>query len=128
MRTASADTAPRRRRRDEGFTLIEILIAIVLVGILSAVVVIGVGSLTDSGETSACTASLDAAKASSVVHFANTGAYPATFTAMTGTNPPELVLPSGVTVAPNGLSVSGNGWTLTLTPGSGGAAPTYACS
>ena len=128
MRNTTADPAPRRSRRDEGFTLIEILIAIVLVGILSAVVVIGVGSLTDSGETSACTASLDAAKASSVVHFANTGAYPLTFTAMTGTNPPELVPPSQVTTAVNGLSMTANGWTLTMTPGTNGAAPTFACS
>jgi len=125
---AAAVTDPRRRRRDEGFTLIEILIAIVLVGILSAVVVIGVGSLTDSGENSACTASLDASKAASVVHFANHGSYPATFTVMTSTNPPELTLPSGVSVSTNGLSVLGNGWTLTLTPGTSGAQPTFACS
>ena len=125
---AAADHHPRRRRRDEGFNLIEILIAIVLVGILSAVVVIGVSSLTDSGENSACTASLDAAKAASVVHFANHGSYPATFTAMTGNTPPELTLPTGTTVATNGLSVTGNGWTLTLTPGSNGAQPTFACS
>lgn len=127
MRAAAA-TDPRRRRRDEGFTLIEILIAIVLVGILSAVVVLGVSSLTSSGKSSACTASLDAAKAASVVHFANTGSYPATFTAMTGATPQELTLPTGASVSTNGLSVTGNGWTLTLTPGTSGAQPTFACS
>lgn len=127
MRAAAA-TDPRRRRRDEGFTLIEILIAIVLVGILSAVVVIGVSSLTESGEESACTASLDAAKAAAVVHYANTGGYPGTFTDMTKTDPAELTLPSDASVSSDGLQVSANGWTLTMSPGKGAAQPTFSCS
>ncbi len=69
--------------RDAGFTLVEIVIAIVLVGILSAVAVVGIGSLTDKGNDSACEASLDAAKAAAVVHLASTNSYPATLTAMT---------------------------------------------
>ena len=48
---------------DKGFTLIEILIAIVLVGILSAVAVVGISNLVSKGSTSACAASADAAKA-----------------------------------------------------------------
>ncbi len=35
---------------DKGFTLIEILIAIVLVGILSAVAVVGISNLVSKGE------------------------------------------------------------------------------
>ena len=50
---------------DKGFTLIEILIAIVLVGILSAVAVVGISNLVSKGTASACTASNDAAKAAS---------------------------------------------------------------
>jgi len=41
---------------DKGFTLIEILIAIVLVGILSAVAVVGISNLVSKGGSSACTA------------------------------------------------------------------------
>ena len=52
-----------RRRDDRGFTLVEILIAIVLVGILSAVVVVGIGNLTSQGSSSACKASADASRA-----------------------------------------------------------------
>ncbi|MCU1361689.1 MAG: hypothetical protein JWN99_2978 [Ilumatobacteraceae bacterium] len=113
---------------DEGFTLIEIVIAIVLVGILSAVAVIGIGSLTNKGNSAACTSSLDAAKAATVVHYAAAGAYPATLTAMTSSTPQELTLPSGVTVAGTGLSTTGASWTLTMTPGASGAAPTFVCT
>ncbi|CAB4885574.1 unannotated protein [freshwater metagenome] len=106
-----------------GFTLIEVLIAIVVVGILSAVVIIGISSLTNKGSGSACQASADAAKAAATVHYANTGAYPASLNAMTVTSPKELELPTGVTAPVN--STTGATWTLTMTPGS---PPTFACT
>ena len=111
------------RRRDGGFTMVEILIAIVLVGILSAVVVVGVGTLTDQGEASACTASLDASKAAAIVYFAQSGAYPDSFTDMTGAD--ALSAPSDVTVA--ATTLTGNGWTLTRS-GGGATRPTFVCS
>ena len=114
------------RRHDGGFTMVEILIAIVLVGILSAVVVVGVGTLTDQGEDSACAASLDAAKAGTVVYFAQNSSYPTTFPQMT--NAGALEAPSDVTIANTTMIPQGGGWTLTLTPGSNGAKPTFACS
>lgn len=112
---------------DRGFTLIEILVAIVLVGVLSAVVVIGVGALSGSGSSASCTASKDAATTALDVHLANSGSYPTTFTAMIGTNPPELSLSGGVSADASGLSVSGSGWTLVLTPGVSGAKPILTC-
>jgi prepilin-type N-terminal cleavage/methylation domain-containing protein len=112
-------------RRDTGFTLVEILIAIVLVGILSAVVVVGVGSLTDQGEASACTASSDAAKAGSVVYFAQNGAYPSSFADMVADG--ALTLADDVTIDATERILTGSGWTLTLT-GDGSAAPTFACA
>lgn len=111
--------------RDQGFTLIEIVIAIVLVGILSAVAVVGIGSLTSKGNSAACTSSLDAAKAASVVHFASTGSYPTNLTQMTTSSPPSLTLPTGVSVAAGGLATQGSTWTLTMTAGT---PPTFACS
>ena len=121
--------AAHPRRRDGGFTLVEILIAIVLVGILSAVVVVGVGNLTSKGSTSACQASLDAARAGSVVHLTSSGAYPTTFPQMTSATPPALTMPSGVTVdVATGKIATGNGWTLTMTAGVGSAAPTFVCT
>src|ERR1700710_1589938 len=58
--TQHGSVAPRGHLDDDsGFTLIEILIAIVLVGILSAVAVIGVGNLTSKAKASVCSAERD---------------------------------------------------------------------
>ncbi|MFM2077590.1 MAG: hypothetical protein RJA49_1480 [Actinomycetota bacterium] len=118
----------RRRTRNDGFTLVEILVAIVIVGILAAVAVVGISSLTGSGNAAACSASRDAALAATRVHYTNSGAYPATFTAMTAASPAELQLPSNVTVDASGLVAAGSGWTLTMTPGASSSEPTYGCS
>ncbi len=138
------------RREDNGFTLVEILIAIVLVGILSAVVVVGIGSLTNKGAKSACAASLDAAKAGSVVYYATQNKYPATLRVMTqattGANaaPAALELPTGVTVGAGAVvapltpaaaagmqaraGTGGTTWQLTMTAGASGAKPTFVCT
>lgn len=135
------------RTPDRGFTLVEILIAIVLVGILSAVVVIGISNLTSKGSSSACAASADAAKAGSVVYYAsNTNTYPTTLTQMvtaTGSGatliPAALTLPANVTIntavgtgtpgAPIGTQASnGTSWYLTMTASVNGAAPTFVCT
>ena len=44
------------QRRDEGFTLVELLIVIVILGILATVTVFAVRGITDQGQTSACQA------------------------------------------------------------------------
>jgi prepilin-type N-terminal cleavage/methylation domain-containing protein len=118
-------------REDKGFTLIEILIAIVLVGILSAVAVVGISSLVNKGSTSACGATLDASKAATAVYFAaNANAYPTTFTQLTDTTPvggAALTAPASTVVTATTIK-SGTSWTLTMTPGAGGAAPTFVCT
>ena len=128
------------RRDDKGFTLVEILIAIVLVGILSAVAVVGISNLVSKGSSSACSASADAAKAGSAVYFAEKATYPATLTLLA--DGVYMTLPSGVTVntaavtaapprpaAAIGMQASGAGWYLTMTSaGTATAAPTFACN
>jgi len=131
-RPPSADIRPPRD--DEGFTLIEILIAIVLVGILSAVAVVGISNLVSKGSKSACAASSDAAKAASAVYFASNSRYPANFLELTaaGTTGAPLALPAGVTPSPILVTTmavsSGSSWTLTMSPGTLGASPTFVCT
>jgi len=43
-------------KRDKGFTLVELLIVIVILGILATVTVFAVRGITNKGETSACSA------------------------------------------------------------------------
>jgi prepilin-type N-terminal cleavage/methylation domain-containing protein len=118
---------PADSTRDRGFTLVEILIAIVLVSTLSAVAVVGVNSLSKNGGLAACTASADAVKAATLAHYTNAGAYPATITAMVSAG--ELTLPTGVVLDTAGLTARGSNWLLTMTPGSTpGSAPSYACT
>jgi prepilin-type N-terminal cleavage/methylation domain-containing protein len=114
---------------DEGFTLVEILIAIVVVGILAAVVVVGISSLTSKGNTTACTTSRDAAIAGATVYYTNNATYPTTMLQMTGHTPPELTLPTGVAIKDAGTDkVVGNGtWTLTIS-GGGTTAPVFTCA
>ena len=117
------------KREDKGFTLVEILIAIVLVGILSAVVVVGISNLTSKGSSSACKASADAAKAGAVVFYStNSYKYPSSISAMTTAAPAALTLPEGVTLNSTGLVATGDGWTMTMTASSNGNAPTFACT
>jgi beta-glucosidase len=47
---------------------------------------------------------------------------------MTSASPPELSLPSSATIDATGLIASTSNWTLTLTPGATGVAPTFTCS
>ncbi|MBK5331807.1 MAG: type II secretion system protein [Ilumatobacteraceae bacterium] len=129
-------------REDKGFTLIEILIAIVLVGILSAVAVVGISNLVSKGSTSACNASLDAAKAGSAVYLAELSTYPPTLALLA--NGTYLTLPTGITTnaaavvaapphpaAAIGMQTAGVGvtWRLTmLTAGTATQAPTFGCT
>jgi prepilin-type N-terminal cleavage/methylation domain-containing protein len=126
-------------REDKGFTLIEILIAIVLVGILSAVAVVGISNLVSKGTASACTASSDSAKAAATVYFAGNSAFPTTLAQMVTGG--QLTLPTGVTTnaaisaspanptgAAIGTQTTGATWYLTMTAGTAGSAPTFACT
>jgi prepilin-type N-terminal cleavage/methylation domain-containing protein len=126
---------------DKGFTLIEILIAIVLVGILSAVAVVGISSLVSKGSSSACNASLDGAKAGSAVYLAEKGFYPATLALVA--DGVYLTLPTGTTVntaavvaasphpaAAIGMQTAGTAsWRLTMTTaGTTTTAPVFGCT
>ena len=116
----------RQSRRDDGFTLVEILIAMVLVGVLSAVVVLGISKLTDKASSASCSASADAARTASLASFTQRLTYPTSFADLTqssGATPPLLVLPSGGKA--DGRTVATKDWTLTM---SGSAPPTFTCA
>lgn len=62
------------RRDDKGFTLIELVIVIVILGILAAVVVFAVSGINDRGQTAACKADVKAIDTAAESYYAQKGA------------------------------------------------------
>lgn len=60
---------------DEGFTLVELLIVIVILGILAGVVVFAVNGITTRGQASACKTDKNTIAVAQEAHFADRGTY-----------------------------------------------------
>ena len=71
------------RRNQNGFTLTELLIVIVILGVLAGIVVFAVAGITDRGTTAACQADVRTVQTAVEAYHAENGEYPATITALT---------------------------------------------
>ncbi|MGB8860648.1 MAG: prepilin-type N-terminal cleavage/methylation domain-containing protein, partial [Ilumatobacteraceae bacterium] len=69
-------------KNDRGFTLVELLIVIVILGILATVTVFAVRGITNQGKTSACAADKKTIEVAAEAHQAQFGNYPASIAAM----------------------------------------------
>ena len=63
------------RRSDSGFTLVELLIVIVILGVLTGIVVFAVGAFTDRGEVAACRADMKTVQTAAEAYRAQVGTY-----------------------------------------------------
>jgi general secretion pathway protein G len=68
-----------------GFTLVELLIVIVILGILAGIVVFAVGNLTNNAKTNACNTEKSSITTAAEAYKAQNGSYPANMAALTST-------------------------------------------
>jgi prepilin-type N-terminal cleavage/methylation domain-containing protein len=104
---------------EAGFTLTEMLVAIVVVGVLTAVAIVGVAGLTHKGADAACLTSQDAATAATLTYYSNTaGYYPQSFTDLTSPPSGKPLLDATAATITSPTTLRGkDGWTLTMHPG-----------
>ena len=70
------------KKSDRGFTLVELLIVIVILGILATVTVFAVRGITNQGKTSACAADKKTLEVAAESYMAQNGSYPASAATM----------------------------------------------
>jgi general secretion pathway protein G len=70
------------RRSDSGFTLTELLIVIIILGVLTGIVVFAVGQFSNRGEIAACRAAMKTTEVGIETYRANVGTLPPNMAAL----------------------------------------------
>jgi general secretion pathway protein G len=119
------------RQNHDGFTLVELLIVIVILGILAGIVVFAVNGITDKGVQSACKADVHTVQVASEAYYAQKGIW-ASGIGTTGSTDTTTLTGSGLLQsAPNSdkytVTLSAAGQAAGVLNDSDGKATTKAC-
>jgi prepilin-type N-terminal cleavage/methylation domain-containing protein len=98
------------RDSDDGFTLTELLITIIILGVLAGIVVFAVGAFTKEGHQAACETDRKAVELAATAYFAKNAGYPTSSPEVSATNIATLVTTGYLKEAPNSPY-----YTITLT-------------
>jgi prepilin-type N-terminal cleavage/methylation domain-containing protein len=110
------------RTDQRGFTLVELLLTIVVVGILSSIAIVGIGGLTHTAKAATCKPTMDAAKVAVTSYFAKQtpNQYPSGFDKVIASHDLELLggvqQPTATTLTDSGSDPS---WTIRLDTATG---------
>jgi len=108
----------RAKAEESGFTLIELMIVIVILGVLAGIVIFAVGGITDNGYVAACKSDVKTVDVAVEAYKAKNGSYPPNLDpALTTT--PNIFLRSQDGLAGTTLENVSGGYTVTYTPGTG---------
>ncbi|MEI8082844.1 MAG: prepilin-type N-terminal cleavage/methylation domain-containing protein [Actinomycetes bacterium] len=101
------------RAKESGFTLVELLIVIVILGVLAAIVVFSVRGINNSSTTSACSADVATVNSALEAYYAQNKAYPASLQVLFSASNP--LLKSSPTFGGNAATYSATTGTLSVT-------------
>jgi prepilin-type N-terminal cleavage/methylation domain-containing protein len=103
---------------EKGFTLVELLVVIVILGILAAVVVFAVGGITAKGNTSACKIEVRTVNTATQAFLAESTASPPAYPA--GPSVALMITQLiGANLLPSGATLTSSNFTPTYAPTTG---------